>query len=269
MRTWAWFLLILGVAVGVRAQVPEHDAEVDLASEMIGKALFLRCFCAEDVLSFDEQGRVQGQVKTADWTLSGVNVLKVERKGTEIELDGVRVAIRYATDRHEFDRHPQNDDKMRLTIADKGDAAGFARALNAVFATGIDRGLQLSMPEAWQHYFVPGAAWPQDGLTGQVIENVPVATATASVVGTTHKADAEYTMMARRDRVTGSVRLRFVVDSQGVPQRIAIAQPLGYGLDISAALALAKYRFTPAKMQGKAVASNVSIDQEFALVAAP
>ena len=267
MRVWAWFLVILGLAGGVRAQTP--DAEVDLASGMIGKALFLRCFCAEDTLSFDEQGRVQGPIKVVDWTLAGVNVLKVERKGADIELDGVRVAVRFATDRHEFDRHPQNDEKVRVTIADKGDVRVFERALRAVFATGIDRELQLSMPEVWRHYFDPGLAWPQDELTGQVIENIPVATATASVAVTTHKADAEYTVMARQDRVAGDVRLRFVVDSEGVPRRIVVAQPLGYGLDLAAAQALAKYRFTPAMVKGKAVASNVTVDQGFAVVAPP
>jgi len=247
-----------------------HDAEADEAAQMVGRALFLRCFCAEDNLSFDAQGHVAGQAKTTDWTLAAVNVQKVERKGPgEIELDGVKVAIRFATDRREFDRHPQNDDKMRIVIADTGDAAAFERALKSVFATGIDRELQRAMPQYWQHYFEPGLAWPQDALTGQAINSIAAATPTASIAAVTHKSDAGYTPLAGRDRVGGTVRLRMVVDAEGMPRRIAVLQPLGYGLDERAVEALGKYRFTPAMVQGQPVASNVTIDEEFVVVQTP
>ncbi len=275
----AALMLALAVAGGIApaqqdatktAAALTHDAEADEAAQMVGRALFLRCFCAEDNLSFDAQGHVAGQVKTTDWTLAAVNVQKVERKGPgEIELDGVKVAIRFATDRHEFDRHPQNDDKMRIVIAETGDAAAFERALKSVFATGIDRELQRAMPQYWQHYFEPGLAWPQDALTGQAINSIAAATPTASIAAVTHKSDAGYTPLAGRDRVGGTVRLRMVVDAEGMPRRIAVLQPLGYGLDERAVEALGKYRFTPAMVQGQPVASNVTIDEEFVVVQTP
>jgi len=272
----AALMLALAVAGGIApaqqdaAAALTHDAEADEAAQMVGRALFLRCFCAEDNLSFDAQGHVAGQAKTTDWTLAAVNVQKVERKGPgEIELDGVKVAIRFATDRREFDRHPQNDDKMRIVIADTGDVAAFERALKSVFATGIDRELQRAMPQYWQHYFEPGLAWPQDALTGQAINSIAAATPTASIAAVTHKSDAGYTPLAGRDRVGGTVRLRMVVDAEGMPRRIAVLQPLGYGLDERAVEALGKYRFTPAMVQGQPVASNVTIDEEFVVVQTP
>ena len=275
----AALMLALAVAGGIApaqqdatktAAALTHDEEADEAAQMVGRALFLRCFCAEDNLSFDAQGHVAGQAKTTDWTLAAVNVQKVERKGPgEIELDGVKVAIRFATDRREFDRHPQNDDKMRIVIADTGDVAAFERALKSVFATGIDRELQRAMPQYWQHYFEPGLAWPQDALTGQAINSIAAATPTASIAAVTHKSDAGYTPLAGRDRVGGTVRLRMVVDAEGMPRRIAVLQPLGYGLDERAVEALGKYRFTPAMVQGQPVASNVTIDEEFVVVQTP
>ena len=275
----AALMLALAVAGGIApaqqdatktAAALTHDAEADEAAQMVGRALFLRCFCAEDNLSFDAQGHVAGQAKTTDWTLAAVNVQKVERKGPgEIELDGVKVAIRFATDRREFDRHPQNDDKMRIVIADTGDVVAFERALKSVFATGIDRELQRAMPQYWQHYFEPGLAWPQDALTGQAINSIAAATPTASIAAVTHKSDAGYTPLAGRDRVGGTVRLRMVVDAEGMPRRIAVLQPLGYGLDERAVEALGKYRFTPAMVQGQPVASNVTIDEEFVVVQTP
>jgi TonB family protein len=251
--------------------IEQRDPDVDAAAQMIGRALFLRCFCADNNLSFDAQGKPQGSIKTTDWTLAGINVQKVERKGPgEIELDGVRVAIRYATDRHEFDRHPQNDEKMRLTLAASRDEATFARELQAILSTGIDRPLQRSMPEFWQHYFDPSMAWPQDTLTGQQIMAPSMANsgpATQPVV--THRGEADYTPLASHDRVTGTVQVRMVVDAEGMPRHIAIVQPLGYGLDARAVEAASKFRFTPAMLKGNPIAATVLMNQDFLLVPSP
>jgi TonB family protein len=274
--------VLLGLTVGMAAQQPvpqpstssmaaERDPVIDAASLEIGRALFLRCFCTDNNLSFDIEGRPQGSVKTTDWTLSGISVQKVVRKGPgAIELEGVRVAIRYATDRHEFDRHPQNDEKMRLTLADKGDAAAFERELQAVFSTGIDRPLQRSMPEYWQHYFDPSMAWPQDSLTGaQVVTFAAAPSAGSSQAVVTHRAEAGYTLPASHDHVIGTVHMRLMVDTEGAARHIAIVQPLGYGLDARAVEAAAKYRFTPAMLDGKPTASNVLMNQDFLVVQTP
>jgi len=273
-------MLLLSVGASAQQATPApHDAAVDAASNLIGKALFLRCFCAENNLSFDAQGKPQGTVKTTDWTLAGVNVQKVERKGPgELELEGVRVAIRFATDRREFDRHPLNDDKMKIQLADTGDEAAFARELSAVFAEGLDRRLQTAMPSYWQHYFDPQMAWPPDELSGVPIyvagtaTRIPGATPGGAgfvPVSATKRAAAAYTPQASHDRVQGTVDLRVAVDDKGALQRVAVEQPLGYGLDARAAEALAKWKFTPAKLAGKPVAAYVLIRPEFAVIDLP
>jgi TonB family protein len=278
---------MLLLSVSAAAQQPAsapHDAAVDAASNLIGKALFLRCFCAENNLSFDAQGKPQGTVKTTDWTLAGVNVQKVERHPTkdggpgELELEGVRVAIRFATDRREFDRKPLNDDKMKIQLVDPGDPAAFARELSAVFAEGLDRRLQTAMPSYWQHYFDPQMAWPQDELSAVPIyvagtaTRIPGATPGGAgfvPVSATKRAAAAYTSQASHDRVQGTVDLRVAVDDKGALQRIAVEQPLGYGLDARAAEALSKWKFTPAKLGGKPVAAYVLIRPEFAVIDIP
>jgi hypothetical protein len=252
------------------APVEHHDPTLDLAANLIGRALFLRCFCADDNLTFDAQGHPQGQPKTADWTLAAVNVLKAERKGPgEIQLDGVRVAMRYATDRREFDRHPQNDEKTHFIIADNGDPAAFDRTLKSVFATGIDRPLQLSMPDFWQHFFDPALPWPKDALAGVPVQSIVTPSANEVPAAVTHKAESGYNPIATRDRVAGSVKLHLLVDLEGMPRHIAIVQPLGYGLDEKAVEGAAKYRFTPATVQGKPVVSSVLMNQDFVVVLTP
>jgi periplasmic protein TonB len=65
-----------------------------------------------------------------------------------------------------------------------------------------------------------------------------------------HRVDAKYSDFAVRDKVQGTLQLRVVVDASGVPQRIAISRPLGYGLDTSAVEAMTKWRFAPGMKDG-------------------
>lgn len=266
-------VLLAGAAIATAAQstapLERRDAVLDAASAEIGRALFLRCMCAGNDLVFDAAGHPQQTAKPTDWTLAGINVLKVERKGTNaIELDGVRVAVEFAPDRREFDRHALNDEKMKLLLVDNGDAKAFERELDEVFAVGIDQRLQQAMPDLWQHYFNPKLAWPQDSLTGQTImtPGAPGAPAGVSNPAVSHQISASYTAAASHDHVQGPVKLLMVVNAEGVPQRITIYQPLGYGLDAKAAEAMQKSRFTPAMLAGKPVAANVQVRQDFVFV---
>jgi TonB family protein len=262
-----------GAAFSQQMTAPAKDEGLNAASLLVGKALFLRGFYLSNELTYDADGRVQGMPKVGDWTLAAVNVLKVERRGAgEIELDGVRVAIRYNTDSHEFQRHALNDDKVRLLVKDTGKAKQLETAFAAMFSVGIDPGLQRAMPDYWRHYFDPTLAWPQDALSGQTIYALNgVGDQAKDVIApkVEHRADAKYGEFAVRDKVQGPLQLRLVVDTSGVPLRIAVARPLGYGLDASAVEAMTKWRFAPGMKDGAPVAAGIAVEQQFNLVAAP
>jgi TonB family protein len=249
------------------------DKTLVTASLLVGKGLFLRGFYLGNDLKFDETGRVEGTPKVGDWTVAAVNVLKVERRAAdEIELDGVRAAVRYNADSHEFQRHALNDEKMRLVVKDSGDSKQLEAAFAAMFSMGIDPGLQRAMPDYWRHYFDPTLAWPQDGLNAQTIYALYGAADQAKDVSAPkleHRVDAKYSEFAVQDKVQGTLRLRVVVDASGTPQRLAVSQPLGYGLEASAVEAMRKWRFTPGMKEGSPVAAGVVVEQQFSLVAAP
>jgi TonB family protein len=255
------------------AQLAPTDAALSTASLLVGKALFLRGFYSSNDLTYDSMGRVQGAPKVGDWTLAAMNVLKVERHGAgQIELDGVRVAIRYNADAHEFQRHALNDEKMRLLVADAGDEKEVTAALSAIFAVGIDPELQRAMPKYWRHYFDPSLAWPLDSLSGQTLYPLyGPGTQAKGVIApkVEHRVDAKYVDFALRDKVQGTIQLRLVVDANGVPQRIAVSRPLGYGLDASAVEAMMRWKFSPATRDGAAVAAEVVVEEQFSLVAGP
>lgn len=272
---WLAVLLAAGSTSAGLAQQPEprpapvgqRDPALEAANELIGRALILRCFCAENNLAFDDNGHPQQAIKLTDWTLAGVNVQKAQRRdGGMIELDGVRVAVRYAPDRHEFDRHPQNDEKIKIMVPDTGAPGSMARALDAIFSEGIDVRLQKSMPTYWLHYFAPQTPWPNDALVGTpvVTPGAPGAPPGITDPKPLQRHDASYTPDASHDRVAGLVMLRAVVDTQGVPRRVAIVQPLGYGLDARAVEALDKFKFAPAMTpNNQPIAAMLLLRQEF------
>ena len=279
VRRWAALALVgvIGCGAAVAQQGAGGDAEVAAASRLVGKALFLRGFYLNNDLTYDAAGRVQGLPKAGDWTVAAMNVLKAERRGAdEIELDGVRVAIRYNPDAHEFQRHALNDEKMRLVVKglagkDAGTAKQLEGAFAAMFSVGIDPALQRSMPDYWRHYFDPALPWPEDGLRGQTIYALYAADSAKDVTApkVEHRVEAKYGDFAVRDKVQGVLQLRLVVDSTGTPLRIAISRPLGYGLDAGAVEAMRKWRFSPGTRGGEPVATGVTMEQEFTLVSAP
>ena len=271
----------------VRAQVAipasvSDPAVVAAAESLIGKALFLRGFYVANDLKYDSAGRFQGAPKTGDWTLAGVNVLKLTFRPDEVQLEGVRVAIRYNAEQHQFERHPLNDEKMKIVVAqgntvhgdvvEAGSAKGFEAAVAAIFSFGIDPALQRSTPDYWQHYFNPALPWPSDALDGVVVYptyGFPNQAKDVIPAKMDHREAAKFTNFAEHDRIKGPVLLRMVVDAQGIPRRISIVQPLGYGLDERAVEAMAKSRFSPGTREGQPVASGVVVAQDFEFVAPP
>ena len=63
----------------------------------------------------------------------------------------------------------------------------------------------------------------------------------------------------------GVVVLQLVVGPDGLPRDIRVVQTLGLGLDEKAIEAVKKWRFEPAKKDGKPVAVAVNIQVDFHL----
>ena len=93
--------------IAPQAASPPEDPLMDVATGQLGRALILRCLCVADTLQFNAQGHLEtAKTHAEDWTLSAVDLQKVQRKGPEgFEFDGLRVAIRWNEDAKEFQRH--------------------------------------------------------------------------------------------------------------------------------------------------------------------
>jgi TonB family protein len=264
---------------------PSSDPALNLASNLTGKALFLRSFYADDDLIYQVSGRIVGTPKTTDWTLAAINIQKAERHGNdEIELTGLRAAVRYNAKNQQFERRPIAAEPVRIligTLPPEGspmETEQFNRALAAIFSIGIDPALQRSTPTYWRHYFDAALPWDKDSLTGVHIftpgsapPNSPDAEQLKRLVNPVPENEERprYTDLALRDEVAGEIELRMVVDSDGVPRRFAITRPIGYGLDARAVGTIATWRFHPGTLDGKPVPMTILLREDFDLRNAP
>ncbi|RXH54885.1 TonB family protein [Granulicella sibirica] len=273
----------LGVALGQKplpppkiASVSGPDSALATAQTWIGRALFVRGFYTANELTYDAAGVIQGTPKASDWTLAGIDIQSAMRKGPkEIELDGVRVAIRYNPDNRLFERHSQKDAAMKILVATPPtdgtnviSQGYFDRTLAAIFSVGIDPAMQRSMPDFWRHYFDPKLPWQGDTLAGQTIYGVGSAAPMSpeQMVKIASGTPPEFTPEAAHDHVQGTVVVRVVVDAKGLAQHLTVQRPLGYGLDAKAVEALGKTKFEPAQLKGTPVPLALDLTEEFKLV---
>jgi TonB family protein len=82
----------------------------------------------------------------------------------------------------------------------------------------------------------------------------------------TYSPDPEYSEEARREKVGGWTKVGAVVGSDGLVKRAwHIGISIGYGLDEKALEAVRTWRFEPAQLDGKTVASGVIAEMQFCI----
>jgi TonB family protein len=77
--------------------------------------------------------------------------------------------------------------------------------------------------------------------------------------------EAEFSDEARRQKYEGVCPISVIIDAQGNPQNPRVVRRLGMGLDEKALQAVMKYRFRPARKDGKPVAVRISVMVNFRL----
>ena len=77
--------------------------------------------------------------------------------------------------------------------------------------------------------------------------------------------EAEFSDEARRQKYQGVCEISLIVDAQGNPQSPRLVQRLGMGLDEKALDAVMRYKFKPAKKDGKPVPVRMSVMVNFRL----
>jgi TonB family protein len=80
------------------------------------------------------------------------------------------------------------------------------------------------------------------------------------------KLDPEYSEEARKSKLSGSVMLSVIVDTEGRARDIRVVKGLGMGLDEEAIVAVYQWRFKPGMRGGQPVNVRARIQVNFRLL---
>ncbi len=124
------------------------------------------------------------------------------------------------------------------------------KALDNIFASDIDQAMMSHLPDYWQQYFTSKSEHRQYMPTDGSIKVVSEGMTPPKVLNSIDPSSNEY---AQKYGIAGMELLRTVVDANGVPRQMAIARPIGFGLDEKAVDAVKSSHFRPATLNGQPV----------------
>lgn len=153
------------------------------------------------------------------------------------------------------------DPKSLTTTTSPAHAAQVLRdALDAVLAPGLDERMMAHLPDFWKLYYEAAAAKadyrPKDP---SVLRQATVDTK-ARLITNFEPPSNEY---AQANAVAGMALYHTVVGANGKAGEIAVARPIGFGLDENAVEAIRKASFQPAIKDGKPVAVMIDLVVQF------
>jgi TonB family protein len=124
------------------------------------------------------------------------------------------------------------------------------KALDNIFAGDIDARMMSHLPDYWQEYFASKNQHRQFTPADASIKAVGDGVTPPHVLNSIDPSSNEF---AQKYGIAGMELLRIVVDANGIPRQMAIARPIGFGLDEKAVEAVKNSHFRPATVNGQAV----------------
>lgn len=134
-----------------------------------------------------------------------------------------------------------------------------SKALNMMFAPGLDDSIIATLPPYWQNYFATKAGKAradQDASMMRPGGNVRAPQLLSPI-------DPDSNDYAQKNNIAGMVFLQMVVDAQGRPGAVTIVRPIGFGLDERAVDAIQHARFRPGTVNGSPVPELVNLQVTF------
>jgi outer membrane biosynthesis protein TonB len=133
-------------------------------------------------------------------------------------------------------------------------------ALDDVFSEGLDARMMAAMPPFWRLYYEAAAEKSDYRPKDPSVFRQSAVDKKARLVTALDPASNQF---AQDYGVAGMAEYHVVVGADGKPQEIAVARPIGFGLDENAADTLRKATFEPAVKDGKPVAVMLDMIVEF------
>ena len=123
-------------------------------------------------------------------------------------------------------------------------------ALDKIFAPGLDDRMMAAMPDFWKLYYQAVAAKADYRPKDPSVLRQNTVDKKAVLVSKFEPASNEW---AQASGIAGPALYHAVIEADGKPGEIAVARPIGFGLDESAVESIRKASFEPAMKDGKPV----------------
>jgi len=148
------------------------------------------------------------------------------------------------------EERPADPNSVTFTLSPAHAAKILKKAINNVFATGLDDRMMASMPDFWKLYYQAAQAKTDYQPADPAVLRQSMVDDKAKLTSTFEPASNQY---AQDNGVAGMALYHVVIGPDGAPGEVAVARPIGFGLDENAVTAIKAAKFSPATKDGKPV----------------
>jgi TonB family protein len=158
------------------------------------------------------------------------------------------------------EERPADPTSVTTTISPAHATMVLKDALDKIFASGLDDRMMAAMPDFWKLYYQAVAAKDDYRPTDPNVLRENTVDKKAELVT---KFEPESNEWAQASGIAGPALYHAVIGADGKPTEIAVARPIGFGLDENAVEAIRKASFEPAIKDGKPVPVLVDLYVSF------
>jgi TonB family protein len=158
------------------------------------------------------------------------------------------------------EERPADPGSVTATSSPAHAAKTLKDALDQVFAFGLDNRMMERMPDFWRLYYQAVAAKADYRPKDPAVLRQNAVDQKAKLLST---FEPESNDLAQANGVAGPALYHTVIGADGKPGEIAVARPIGFGLDENAVAAIRKASFQPAMKDGKPVPVMLDLVVQF------
>jgi len=155
---------------------------------------------------------------------------------------------------------PADSSAVTTTTSPEHAAALLREALQNVFAASVDARMLVGMPDFWKLYYQAQAEKADFRPADPAVLRQSAVDRKAQLLSSFEPDSNQY---AQQNGVAGMALYRAVIGADGKPLEIAVARPIGFGLDENAVASIRNARFEPAMKDGRPVPVLLDLVVEF------
>jgi TonB family protein len=255
--------------------IPQSDLKKEVRQRYEGKLLLLSAPTSFDLIHFDAKGHLTREATGEPWTTSGlVRARKIDLRNRQMTIDGQRVLVALDPEPPGTKLIPVNTDRdVHVTIELPPSIHNPSELNTFLVQVFLTDGVAQKIQNAWRADVDLKAmddvrTLPRNGRIGTLENGRPVYSWETGVVTKPrafYKPGPTYPVNALFKRVSGTIRVRVVVNEKGFPEILEVIQHLGEGLDARVLSAVAQWHFERPLKDGVPAATMVTVEIKFHL----